>query len=176
MADGHSQIESHEHSGAHDQHQQKELQKIDDGIGMLGQAAKDGLPQLSVKQFLPVQRHHQEHCGKTHDAVDHGGGKGTDQLGQDKLPGLDGEGVHQIALVPQQTLIKPGEYEHGGQDDHGEAHAAEQTHGDHAHPLAKGTASGVVHSKHGEPVEECQDQRRRPDHGELLPHGAEVIF
>ena len=29
------------------------------------------------------------------------------------------------------------------------------------HPLAKGTASGVVHSKHGEPVEEGQDQRRQ---------------
>lgn len=66
--------------------------------------------------------------------------------------------MHQIALVSQKALVKPGEDEYGGQNDQGKTHAYEQTHGDDAYPLAEGAFTGVGGAEESEAVDQSQDE------------------
>ena len=114
------------------------------------------------------------HRGQSHNAADDGDHHGADELGGHQLPGLHGNGEHQVALILQQALVEPGNDDDGGHHHHRHDeqhihHTQQRGEDAHAAPLGQRGAGD-------EPIDPGHHQQHPPQGQENLEHGFEVIF
>ena len=174
MPDGNRQIDGRSKLYHSRQGHQEKLHNQGHHAGVLHNAPEDIGPEWELEQVGQVQGEHNEGGEKAHGAAYHPCDRAADELGGHQLPGADREGVHEVALVPQQALGKSLDHKQNGNDEHSRHNGGE----------GKNHQPGGLFSYHRsavlpvqcKPVHQCQHQRRPPDEGKLLPHSPEVVF
>ena len=88
-----------------------------------------------------------------------------------------------LTAVPQEAPVEPLDHEDEHHHEHGHHHAHEGQNGgnprrggEHPRVVAHPNVATLRLEPQCEAVDEPQGQRRRPDEGELLEHGAEIVL
>ncbi len=102
---------------------QAEFRQQDQHAGVLHDSMENSpkslRPEGELYQLKPVHRGHDEGGQKGHHPATYPGDGSADQLGQHQLPGPDGESMHQIALIAQQSLGEAVDHKDDSDDEHG---------------------------------------------------------
>ena len=171
MAQGHGSVHLGHRTDQPHKHRHHRQNRQSVGVGGHGPQHFPHLGQVVEEALITGN---DQYTDNRHQDAEHGDHHGADELGGHQLPGLDGNGEHEVALILQQALIKPGNDDHRGHHHH----RHNQQHIQQHHQGVDQTQAllGIQASTRKQAVDPGHHQQHAPQGQENLEHGFEVIF